>query len=155
MSNDEGITKSKMTKQYAIALCHLFIRAFFDLRHLSFVIESHLPLVTAASTVSAMLEYELYLPLHYNDGRPIDPEKLKNLKRRLVDEFGGLTHFRQENEGLWKIGDHTFRDRVEIVRVLANDEVSAQKYFAQLKFDLTRDFNQQDFLIVSRQVTAV
>ena len=100
-----------------------------------------------------MLEYELYLPLHYNDGRPIDPEKLKNLKKRLVDEFGGLTHFRQENEGLWKIGDHTFRDRVEIVRVLASDEVSAQKYFAQLKSDLTRDWNQQDFLIVSRAVT--
>ena len=35
-----------------------------------------MPLVTAASTVSAMLEYELYLPLHYNDGRPIDPQKL-------------------------------------------------------------------------------
>jgi hypothetical protein len=102
-----------------------------------------------------MLEYELYLPLHYNDGRPIDPEKLKNLKKRLVDEFGGLTHFRQENEGLWKIGDHTFRDRVEIVRVLASDEVSAQKYFAQLKSDLTRDWNQQDFLIVSRAFTAV
>ena len=102
-----------------------------------------------------MLEYELYLPLHYNDGRPIAPEKLKNLKRRLVDEFGGLTHFRQENEGLWKIGEHTFRDRVEIVRVLASDEVSAQRYFAQLKSDLTREWGQQDFLIVSRQVTAV
>ena len=102
-----------------------------------------------------MLEYELYLPLHYNDGRPIDPEKLKNLKRRLVDEFGGLTHLRQEHEGLWKIGDHTFRDRIEIVRVLASDEKSAQEYFAQLKADLARDWGQQDFLIVSRQVTAV
>jgi hypothetical protein len=102
-----------------------------------------------------MLEYELYLPLHHNDGRPIDPEKLKDLKKRLVDEFGGLTHFRQENEGLWKIGEHTFRDRVEIVRVLASNEASAQKYFAKLKADLTRDLNQQDFLIVSRQVTAL
>jgi hypothetical protein len=102
-----------------------------------------------------MLEYELYLPLHHNDGRPIDPEKLKDLKKRLVDEFGGLTHFRQENEGLWKIGEHTFRDRVEIVRVLASNEVSAQKYFVQLKADLARDWNQQDFLIVSRQVTAL
>jgi len=111
--------------------------------------------VTAASTVCAMLEYDLYLPLHYNDGRPIDPQKLKNLKRRLVNEFGGLTHFRQENEGLWKIGEHTFRDRIEIVRVLANDEVSAQAYFARLKSDLTKDWGQQDFLIVSRQVTAV
>ena len=102
-----------------------------------------------------MLEYELYLPLHNNDGRPIAPEKLKNLKRRLVDEFGGLTHFRQENEGLWKIGEHTFRDRIEIVRVLASDDVAAQRYFAQLKSDLTREWGQQDFLIVSRQVTAV
>jgi hypothetical protein len=102
-----------------------------------------------------MLEYELYLPLHHNDGRPIDPEKLKDLKKRLVDEFGGLTHFRQENEGLWKIGEHTFRDRVEIVRVLASNETSAQKYFLKLKTDLARDWNQQDFLIVSRQVTAL
>ena len=102
-----------------------------------------------------MLEYELYLPLNYNDGRPIDPKKLKTLKRRLVDEFGGLTHLRQEQEGLWKIGDHTFRDPIEIVRVLANDDKRAQKYFTELKRDLTRDWNQQDFLIVSREVTAV
>ena len=107
------------------------------------------------TTVCAMLEYELYLPLHYNDGRPIDPEKLKNLKKRLVDEFGGLTHFRQENEGLWKIGEHTFRDRIEIVRVLASDETAARKYFTQLKADLTKEWGQQDFLIVSRQVAAV
>lgn len=110
---------------------------------------------TRTSTLSAMLEYELYLPLHHNDGRPIDPEKLKDLKKRLVDEFGGLTHFRQENEGLWKIGEHTFRDRVEIVRVLASNETSAQTYFLKLKADLARDWNQQDFLIVSRQVTAL
>ena len=107
------------------------------------------------TTVSAMLEYELYVPLHYNDGRRIDPEKLKALKKRLVDQFGGLTHFRQENEGLWKIGDHTFRDRVEILRVLVNDQGAARKYFTQLKADLTRDWEQQDFLIVTRQVSAL
>ena len=111
--------------------------------------------VVLQTTVCPMLEYELYLPLHHNDGRPIDPEKLKNLKKRLVDEFGGLTHFRQENEGLWKIGDHTFRDRIEIVRVLASDEAAAQSYFVRLKEDLTREWGQQDFLIVSRQVAAV
>ena len=107
------------------------------------------------TTISPMLEYELYVPLHYNDGRPIDPEKLKALKRRLVDQFGGLTHFQQENEGLWKIGEHTFRDRVEILRVLVNDETAARKYFTQLKADLTREWEQQDFLIVTRQVSAL
>lgn len=105
--------------------------------------------------IRVMLEYELYVPLHHNDGRPIDPQKLKDLKKRLVDEFGGLTHLRQEHEGLWRIGDHTFRDRIEIVRVLANDEERAQQYFVQLKEDLNREWGQQDFLIVSRQVTAV
>jgi hypothetical protein len=105
--------------------------------------------------ISPMLEYELYVPLHYNDGRRIDPEKLRALKKRLVDQFGGLTHFRQENEGLWKIGDHTFRDRVEILRVLVNDEGAARKYFTQLKADLTREWEQQDFLIVTRQVSAL
>lgn len=107
------------------------------------------------ATITAMLEYELYVPLHHNDGRPIDPQKFKDLKKRLVDEFGGLTHFRQENEGLWRIGEHTFRDRIEIVRVLADDDDRAQKYFAKLKADLNREWGQQDFLIVSRQVTAV
>jgi hypothetical protein len=107
------------------------------------------------TTISAMLEYELYVPLHYNDGRRIDPEKLRALKKRLVDEFGGLTHFQQENEGLWKIGDHTFRDRVEILRVLVSDEAAARKYFTQLKADLTREWEQQDFLIVTRQVSAL
>ena len=105
--------------------------------------------------IRVMLEYELYVPLHHNDGRPIDPQKLKDLKKRLVDEFGGLTHLRQENEGLWRLGDHTFRDRIEILRVLANDDARAQAYFAQLKADLNREWGQQDFLIVSRQVTAV
>ena len=102
-----------------------------------------------------MREYELYVPLHYNDGRPINPEKLRALKKRLVDEFGGLTHFRQENEGLWKIGDHTFRDRVEILRVLVSDEAAARNYFTKLKADLTREWEQQDFLIVTRQVSAL
>ena len=107
------------------------------------------------TSISPMLEYELYVPLHYNDGRRIDPAKLRALKKRLVDEFGGLTHFQQENEGLWKIGDHTFRDRVEILRVLVSDEAAARKYFTQLKADLTREWEQQDFLIVTRQVSAL
>ena len=102
-----------------------------------------------------MREYELYVPLHYNDGRPIEPEKLSRLKRSLVEEFGGLTHFPQENEGLWKVGSHTFRDRIVILRVLASDISQAEKFFANLKKALQRDWHQQDVLIVTRNVSAV
>jgi hypothetical protein len=111
--------------------------------------------VERADGVTPMLEYELYVPLHHNDGRPVDQQMLRDLKKRLVDEFGGLTHLRQENDGFWKIGEHTFRDRIEILRVLANDNEHVRQYFGELKEYLKRQWNQQHFLIVSRQVTAV
>ena len=98
-------------------------------------------------------EYELYVPLCRNDGQPTDPAKLANLKRQLVNEFGGLTHFPQENEGLWKVGHHTFRDRVVILRVLANDVDRAEQVFFRLKDELKRQWEQKDVLIVARDVT--
>ncbi|MEP6604097.1 MAG: hypothetical protein ABJB69_09135 [Spartobacteria bacterium] len=109
----------------------------------------------STESATSMIEYELYVPLHHNDGRPIDPQKLKDLNKRLVDEFGGLTHLRQENDGFWKIGEHTFRDRIEILRVLANDDEHVREYFASLKKYLKSEWGQQHFLIVSRAVTAV
>lgn len=102
-----------------------------------------------------MIEYELYVPLHHNDGTAIDPQMVRDLRKRLVDEFGGLTHLRQEHDGFWKIGEHTFRDRIEILRVLANDEEGVRQYFFDLKEYLKRQWNQQHFLIVSRNVTAL
>jgi hypothetical protein len=102
-----------------------------------------------------MKEYELYVPLHYNDGRPVELDKLIGVKRRLVSEFGGLTHFPQENEGLWKVGSFTFRDRVVILRVLAPDVVRAERFFTSLKEYLRQEWDQQDVLIVCREVTVL
>jgi hypothetical protein len=102
-----------------------------------------------------MREYELYVPLHDNDGRPIEFDKLTTIKRRLVNEFGGLTHFPQENEGFWKVGSFTFRDRIVILRVLATDRARADQFFLQLKDDLKKDWVQNDVLIIAREVSAV
>ena len=100
-----------------------------------------------------MREYELYIPLHYNDGRPIEMDKLMRLKRRLVETFGGLTHFPQENEGLWKVGSFTFRDRIVILRVLASHPEGHETFFKQLKEDLKEEWGQNDVLIVARDVS--
>ena len=102
-----------------------------------------------------MKEYELYVPLHSNDGRPLEGEKIEQLKRQLTDEFGGLTHFPQENEGLWKIGRATFRDKIVILRVLSADDSRAEQFFAKLKETLRHDWQQEDVLIVVRPVTVV
>jgi hypothetical protein len=102
-----------------------------------------------------MKEFEVYIPLYYNDGRPVNPEQLSRLKKRLVDEFGGLTHFPQENEGLWKVGHFTFRDKIVILRVLASDLSKAERFFSCLKEELKKEWQQEDVLIIARDVTTL
>lgn len=57
-----------------------------------------------------MKEHELFVPLTHNDGTPVDPGILVQLRERLLREFGGLTFFPQHNEGFWTFGGVTYRD---------------------------------------------
>jgi hypothetical protein len=102
-----------------------------------------------------MKEFEVYVPLLYNDGKAVETEKLHRLKRRLVEVFGGLTHFLQENEGLWKIGNFTYRDRIVILRVLASDIPKAHAFFSSLKHEMLQEWGQEDVLIIEREVRAI
>ena len=71
-----------------------------------------------------MKEYDLFIPLYYNDGTHVEPAKLQDLQRRLLDRFEGLTYFPQPNQGFWKLGDTTFRDEIVIYRLISQDPVS-------------------------------
>ncbi|HEX2746353.1 MAG TPA: hypothetical protein VHM91_00030 [Verrucomicrobiales bacterium] len=102
-----------------------------------------------------MREYEIYVPLLDNEGNVIDPGKLESLKERLRERFGGFTYFPQEGEGQWITGGQTFRDRIVILRVLTPPESDSVQWFRELKAELTREYNQADFLITSRRVELV
>ena len=64
-----------------------------------------------------MKEYEIYVPLYYNDETPVEVRKLQQLQKRLVDQFEGLTFLPQPNQGIWKMGGVTYRDEIIIYRV--------------------------------------
>ncbi len=102
-----------------------------------------------------MKEYDVYLPLSYNDGRAIPPEKLNQFKKILLDQFGGFTYFPQENEGVWKFGGAVFRDKVIILRVLSDEPAQTRRFFAELRVELMRALEQSDVLIVERDVDLV
>ena len=102
-----------------------------------------------------MKEYEVYVPLRQNDGKRIAREKIDQLKKRLVKRFGGLTHFPQKNEGVWKIGRATFRDEIVLLRVLADEKPAVTNFFKKLKQELQRDLKQQEILIIKRHVAVV
>ncbi len=97
-------------------------------------------------------EYDLYIPLRYNDGRVVEPELIADLKKQLHDRFGGLTFFPQQNEGLWKIGAVTFREEIVILRVLAEETRTAREFFRQLKDELKVKLSQEEVLVVERKV---
>ncbi len=99
-----------------------------------------------------MKEYDVFVPLYYNDGSPIEPDKLLTLKRRVLDQFDGLTFFPQANEGLWRAGGVTYRDEIVIFRILTADAPEAREFLSALKDDLKRELSQEEILIVERDV---
>ena len=102
-----------------------------------------------------MKEYDLYLPLAFNDGRAVPVEELTRIKKMLLDEFGGFTHFPQENEGVWRLGGAVFRDKVVIIRILSDRPEETRQFFAELRIELMRSLEQADVLIVERDIALV
>ena len=99
-----------------------------------------------------MKEYDLFIPLYYNDGRPIEPQKFQALQHQLLDQFGGLTFFPQPNEGFWSMAGVTYRDEIVIYRVITSDEREARQFLSDLKERLKKELRQEEILIVERHV---
>jgi len=86
------------------------------------------------------------VPLSYNDGRPIEPQKFQVLQKQLLDQFGGLTFFPQPNAGFWTMAGMTYRDEIVIYRVLTSDEQEARRCLSALKERLKEAFQQEEIL---------
>ncbi len=99
-----------------------------------------------------MKEYDLFVPLYYNDGTPIEAVKFQRLQAELLDHFEGLTFFPQPNEGFWRMGGITYRDEIVIYRVLTSRTAMARRFLARLKARLKRELKQEEILIVERDV---
>lgn len=63
-----------------------------------------------------MREYDIFVPLRYNNGTLIEGSKLLWLQSTLLEQFQGLTYFPQANQGFWKFGEITYRDEIVIYR---------------------------------------
>ena len=99
-----------------------------------------------------MKEYDLFVPLYYNDGRAVETQKFQDLQRQLLDHFGGLTFFPQPHEGFWTMSGITYRDEIVIYRVITSNEQQARRFLADLKERLKTEFVQEEILIVARDV---
>lgn len=68
--------------------------------------------------------YEILLPLKYNDGSPVEPEKFQETRRELVKQFGALTMDAPPVSGSWISGGREYQD--ELIRFVVDTEVTAE-----------------------------
>jgi hypothetical protein len=97
-------------------------------------------------------EYDIFVPLYYNDGSEVEVEKFQQLQETLLDHFGGLTFFPQPNKGVWRLAGITYRDEIVIYRVIGDASSSSRRFLERLKKQLKTDFQQEDILVVQRDV---
>jgi hypothetical protein len=97
-------------------------------------------------------EYDIFVPLIYNNGSPVGPAKFQELQGRLLEQFEGLTYFPQANQGYWKFGNVTYRDEIVIYRVISQDSGASREWLGKLKEHLKQEFQQLDILIIEREV---
>ncbi|MBX9625214.1 MAG: hypothetical protein K2X82_15510 [Gemmataceae bacterium] len=97
-------------------------------------------------------EYDVFVPLTFNDGTPVPLAVLRGYQERLLDEFDGLTVFPQANHGFWRMGGVTYRDEIIIFRVVGSARRTARRFLTKLKEELERDLRQEEILVVERDI---
>jgi hypothetical protein len=93
--------------------------------------------------------YDVYLPLNYNDGRPIPDEHFDSVERRLLAQFSGVTSQQRDFplRGVWLGGAQLYLDQVIVMTALDFRTQGSSRFIAKLKLDLLRDFQQLEILI--------
>jgi mRNA-degrading endonuclease YafQ of YafQ-DinJ toxin-antitoxin module len=93
--------------------------------------------------------YDLYLPLAYNDGRPVEDGKFDTVERRLLAHFGGLTTQMRDFplRGIWQGETRLYYDQVVIMTVLDFRRRGSTRFVKQLKKELLREFDQLEILL--------
>lgn len=89
---------------------------------------------------------EIFLPLKRNDGAEQPRELFGEVRRELVERFGGLTAFsRAPAEGLWESGDGVDRDAIVIFEVMG--EELDRSWWGDYRRRLEAMFGQDEIVI--------
>ena len=93
--------------------------------------------------------YEILLPLKYNDGTHVEPEKFQETRRELVNRFGALTMDASPLHGRWMSSATEYTD--ELIRFVVDTEATPETdaFFRDLKERLKERFRQLEIWITA------
>jgi hypothetical protein len=97
----------------------------------------------------AARRYDLYLPITFNDGRPIPDSLFDAVERRLLAHFGGVTSQQRDFplRGIWQGDAQLYLDQVIVMTVLDFRARGSARFITTLKRNLLREFDQLEILI--------
>lgn len=103
---------------------------------------------------------EIYLPLDYNDGRPIPESKYLALQQELPRRFGGVTSVQRQFplQGIWQSGAALYHDRVVVMSVMdvrVGTQIECLRYLERLKNRLKKRFDQLEILVTVAELLAI
>ncbi len=96
--------------------------------------------------------YEMLLPLKFNDGRPVGPERFYQTRVDLIAQFGCLTLEPSFVQGTWTQGGVQYEDELMRFTVDVDDTPENYQFFAAFKSVLMERFEQLDIYLVSLPV---
>lgn len=102
-----------------------------------------------------MIRFEILLPLFYNDGRPIEPEKFLAADDDLVRVFGATSTDQVTVRGQWKYHGTLYSDQLIRVRVDVEDTAENQDAMRALKETLKARFEQLDIWITAHRIDVI
>ena len=102
-----------------------------------------------------MIRFEILLPLFYNDGRPIEPEKFVASDDDLVTMFGATSTDQVTVRGRWKYESTVYSDQLIRVRVDVEDTEANREAMRAVKETLKLRFDQLDIWITAHRIDVI
>ena len=102
-----------------------------------------------------MIRFEILLPLFYNDGRPIEPEKFLATDDDLVQNFSATSTDQVTVRGQWKYQSTVYSDQLIRVRVDVEDTTDNWDAMRTLKETLKGRFEQLDIWITAHRIDVI
>ena len=104
-----------------------------------------------------MRKYDIYLPLRYNTGKPIEPTKISKICDELAETFGAITvsPLSAPHQGRWKYGGVEYIDDIIKIEVVTTRDRQTKKFFIEFKERLKTSLRQIDILITTHGIQVI
>ena len=99
-----------------------------------------------------MIRFKILLPLFYNDGRPVEDQKLLTTDDELVAAFGATSTDSAVVRGHWLYQSTVYEDRLIRVRIDLDDTAENWQKMRDIKEVLKARFDQIDIWISAHRI---